>query len=278
MVINISAGHSKWLAGLIDAEGSFMVKHRRSARLVQFSITMTDLKTMELVGRLLSRPLEIRKPTGAARSIAYSCSIMGASNIISFIDYVGDWLYAKYWHAKTIYNIASIILKHVKDPSYKYKKHDHIELSKLEKKLKKLNKKVIIKNTKLVNYKFSWEWLAGLIDGDGSICFGKWTTCYKPMIKISNNDIGLLRYISKYLNINVYSGGKIRGNRSKTYTIRFLQNRIIDIAPNILPYLITKHSQCQLILDWIKLPRGHKDLSLVQKMHELNQYKYLIET
>ncbi len=106
-----------------------------------------------------------------------------------------------------------------------------------------------------------WVYLAGIIDGEGSVALyrkrnQKGYLIWEPKLEISNT--------SKKFHIWVkdnFGGGtsKHRFNpekypRTKTsYTNAFSSNKIREIAPKVLPFLIIKKRQTELLLEAVAL-------------------------
>lgn len=278
--------NDKWLAGFIDAEGSFMTLYnkKKNTRSVRFSLGTTDYKTMSLVAKYLKLKLEIRKPTGQAKTISYHVRISGVKNIILFSNRIKKYLFTKHDCCDILHNIALIMERHIDNAAYRYTNIDKINIKNLTKKLKTLNKS---KLSSAKNKKFSWEWFAGLIDGDGSINISIFTKSkkdggnkyYKPMIKISMNDRYTIEYIANIFNKTFLKYTPISNKKGPTYTVRFLTEHIRNILPKIKKHLITKSEQILLLEKFmiLKLSNTNKGinnndlLSIRTKIQSINQ-------
>lgn len=110
------------------------------------------------------------------------------------------------------------------------------------------------------NHKFTWAWLAGLIDGDGSITITAWRLkdhiIQKPTIKISLTHLGAIEYLSGILGIRSIKSGKMSGNRRPCRAVRLMSGKIIDIAPKIIPHLKLKKKSAELAYEIALLRRN----------------------
>src|SRR6266550_8507331 len=94
-----------------------------------------------------------------------------------------------------------------------------------------------------------WAYLAGLIDGDGSIFCSKRMNCgtYRIFVSISNNNVDLLRNL-----FNTFGGAK--GDwETKNYTAHHLgweAQQAKRIVRGILPYIDGKWEQAVLALSF----------------------------
>lgn len=120
-------------------------------------------------------------------------------------------------------------------------------------------------------------YIAGLIDGEGSICLHKcvWKyrngSFYRPFIKISNSNLEMLIWIKEKLGC-----GSIKQERPDTgkwkamYTLTFSANMIRQFLPLIIDCLIIKKRQALLLLEFLKMSKR----GLPRYFKQNNQEKY----
>jgi hypothetical protein len=99
---------------------------------------------------------------------------------------------------------------------------------------------------------FHWAWLAGLIDGDGSIFAARFGRCQKIVCKLSLTNHYVIDYIGDKVGRQTRCD-KVRGNRRVTKSIRFLSNDLINLLPKVIPFLVLKRSLAQLAYRIISL-------------------------
>ncbi|MCD6148481.1 LAGLIDADG family homing endonuclease [bacterium] len=122
-------------------------------------------------------------------------------------------------------------------------------------------------------------YVAGFIDGEGSITISVDSKgCVTPRITITNIDIGALDFCREVI------GGRIcsctpRGNRRQQYQLHIYRLGDLQRALRmLLPYLIVKHEQGELLLKFVESRLSHKyesytpsEWELVEKIRELNR-------
>ena len=99
-----------------------------------------------------------------------------------------------------------------------------------------------------------WAWLAGFIDGEGYIVLHKSKNPrYKtgihwlPRIVIANNSKSTLEFIMQTVGKGtIYSMNKSRSHWQLHFTSAQLRESVLS---NILPYLVTKHREAELLQD-----------------------------
>jgi len=140
----------------------------------------------------------------------------------------------------------------------------------------------------LMNQKL-FIWLAALIDGEGSISLSatKKKDCsrgfrWRTWVQIRNNNLTLIKIICCLTKTGTPNRQKGKGKRKESFCWRGEAQFIREILPKILPYLIIKRRQAQLIIQATQLlskhrayhtPNDEKLRCLYLKLHELNLAK-----
>lgn len=105
-------------------------------------------------------------------------------------------------------------------------------------------------------------YIAGIIDGEGSICLHKciWKNkngyFYRPFVKIANSNLDMLIWIKDKLNC-----GSIKKERANTdkwkamYILNFSANMIREFLPILIDCLIVKKKQALLLLEFLKMSK-----------------------
>jgi len=128
-----------------------------------------------------------------------------------------------------------------------------------------------------------WAWLAGIVEGEGCLNLaisktktGKWS--YHAQFVISNNSLEILENVQQV----VENGGqiykvKIRGNQIQPYQF-FInsRSRLLEVLHFLMPFLITKKRQAQLLIEFQNLTQHYKGKSsraheIYLEMRKLNQ-------
>lgn len=116
-------------------------------------------------------------------------------------------------------------------------------------------------------------WLAGIIDGEGTISFGVSTRhggrlCIVPLITVVNSDEAILRETSRILNVLVADAGTVDRQNHRTgvasfkgtkacYAIRVASSAAEPVLLAVMPYLVCqyKRTAAEAVLAFIKYRR-----------------------
>lgn len=100
-------------------------------------------------------------------------------------------------------------------------------------------------------------WLAGIIDGEGCISLFRRSTYYVPAVKISNTNEKLINKCKQILDdadiqyCVRYSDRGERKNAKPAWELTLESRpRVIAVLNLVLPYLVAKTEQAELVLDW----------------------------
>ena len=100
------------------------------------------------------------------------------------------------------------------------------------------------------------SYFAGIVDGEGSIgiakCKGESNGYirqyrYRPFFSITNTHLPMLQYLKKHF------GGSIAysDERTQCYNMTFSANKIREILPELIPYLLIKKKQAEIVLEFL---------------------------
>ena len=100
------------------------------------------------------------------------------------------------------------------------------------------------------------NYIAGIVDGEGSIGIAKCKRAikqnkrgyaYRAFFHITNTHLPLLQYIKKHI------GGSIAylDERVKCYNHTFSANQIREVLPKLVPYLLVKREQAEIVLKFL---------------------------
>ncbi len=94
----------------------------------------------------------------------------------------------------------------------------------------------------------SSEYLAGYIDGEGSIDFVYNAQAYRTQIQISSVYPGVLNELGEQYGGGVYARGFERGPHRQSYHWALTGPRAVRLLEEVLPYLREKKPQAELVL------------------------------
>lgn len=122
-----------------------------------------------------------------------------------------------------------------------------------------------------------WAYLAGLIDGEGSVAIshrkdgshirnGTRTyyhsdNSYQCHITISNTDFKMIDWVRYTFKGCVYFSRPREGNRVPQYTVAWQANDMVEwVLKNTLPYMLTKYEVAEVILRFLSTPKLEREL------------------
>lgn len=109
------------------------------------------------------------------------------------------------------------------------------------------------KTRKIDDYKFIW--LAGLVDGEGSLCLYKHRRkngrkdTFEINFSISNTNKQLLDKVEEFFGGSLNGPYKYTSHTTPYWQLNFCPSKILEILPILIPYLIAKKNQAELILE-----------------------------
>ena len=135
--------------------------------------------------------------------------------------------------------------------------------------------------------KAKYGYLAGIIDGEGCITIGRGfrpngTINYNAIIAVTNTNKDVIVWIQRNFGGGFYLS---KGNDARckpSYRWRLFKKESIElILLAILPYLIIKKQQAQILLNFVRLPRNddvQKRQELSERIMKLNKRGISVET
>jgi len=121
-------------------------------------------------------------------------------------------------------------------------------------------------------------WLAALIDGEGSVMLnthagraGKTRSgaYLRPSVIVSNNDRRLMDALIERTGVSrVYAHRRqtTESGKHPCYTWRLASDDIRRLGPKLLPHLVLKREQMELLLEFLSLPRAALGTKLTEDM------------
>ena len=118
-----------------------------------------------------------------------------------------------------------------------------------------------------------WAWLAGLIDGEGHLAIRRqyaenknqtrrtrtsdgWVW-YSPRMSVHNTYEPAILIASAMLDTPVQTRRPAPGANLPIYTVEVTaREKLLRALPDLLPFLIVKREQAELLLELVSLPRG----------------------
>ena len=107
---------------------------------------------------------------------------------------------------------------------------------------------------------FSIPYVAGIVDGEGSIGFGKTRGTIFPRVFVTNTNLDLLNALKDQFGGDINPLSLRKENWAQGYTWRLSWTKAVEFIRRIEPYLFIKDKQAHTILAWdhIRPGRGQK--------------------
>lgn len=260
-MIDIIEADLAWLAGIVDAEGSIDLSRKRckrgkytvTVRIARMRIKTCDMVVVPRIAAWFNVMVSKHAPINTLHSESSTVTIAGR-RLREFLPIIIPHLYIKQPQAK----IALDALNIKAGKATPYSLAESIAWDELYNKMRELNsdgRQAPIDNQPR-DHQFSWAWLAGLVDGDGSITVGRFGIggrTRKPVLKISLTHRPTIKYLASVLGrAELKSGGGV-GNKRLTTSIRLMSNDLLRILPEIVPYLAIKGRHAELALQIARL-------------------------
>lgn len=133
-----------------------------------------------------------------------------------------------------------------------------------------------------------WRYLAGFVDGEGSICLSRGGSyryknvprvpTYRPWFAISNNHRGVLELIREFVGLGtIQNHPRSNPNAKPGYSFQVGGLCIEPVLRGLHPYLIIKKRQAEVALSFIERRRHQRtrpfteeDYAFVEEMRRLN--------
>ena len=102
-------------------------------------------------------------------------------------------------------------------------------------------------------------YLAGFVDGEGTISIISGGKYMRPTVVIANTDKTVLDFVRLHWMGNIYSK-KGWGNKSKEmHWVRIVNQHAIELINDLLPYLNQKIKQAKIVTKWYKTIKNKKN-------------------
>jgi len=114
-------------------------------------------------------------------------------------------------------------------------------------------------------------YLAGLIDGEGTVSIRKFRGKWKPTVRIANTSMVLIAWLeSKITSPSVgVETRPAKRNHSISYMFNIIGLAHLPLYESLLPYMVIKHRQLQLVIEYCYLRRAQsKDDRLTPRQME----------
>ena len=101
----------------------------------------------------------------------------------------------------------------------------------------------------------TWEYLAGLIDGEG--CFGIYPKWHQTRLTIGMNHLDVLNQVNEFLDLTNKLTPQTNGKGNTTYYLQIGRRADLKyVIQNVLPYLIVKKEDALKVMRHIEEREG----------------------
>lgn len=246
---DISDSDIRWMAGIVDAEGSISMSKVRVRRRKHWTgcvrrhrmrIKTTDSVIVPYICHITGSKL-VPVQGGYANTVTFC-----GSALRDLLPRLIPHLYVKRKQAEMCRQAISI----KEGASTVYSNAETLAWDMLAAQVCDMNKRGYGTSQGVAtDHYFSWEWMAGIVDGDGSICCARWGRTLKPFMKISLTHTACIDYLCDQLSVSRPNQAvDRRGNRRSSKTLRLMSRQLLTVLPHLIPHLKLKQEQAQLAL------------------------------
>jgi hypothetical protein len=118
------------------------------------------------------------------------------------------------------------------------------------------------------------NYIAGIVDGEGTIGLYKYDNIYIVEIKIHNTNLNLLKYVRDTIKLGHINRQSKKENHKFVYIYKLRKHEYKKFLNEILPYLKIKRRQAELVLQYLSLRKGHRDNPLTYDEIEIRENIY----
>ena len=117
-------------------------------------------------------------------------------------------------------------------------------------------------------------YISGVVDGEGCIMIGKYprkgnkSLAYRAFFNIANTHVPLLEFLKSVM------GGKIIEMKNKCFTLNFTANEIRNLIPQLLPHLIVKKKQAEVLLDFLEKQSNNASAPISDELLSFYEQSY----
>lgn len=220
----------QYIAGVIDSEGSLDISVSKSKGYVHYypriRIKTTDSVIVPHISKLLDKKHETR---------AMVISVQG-QRCVDLIDLIRPYLLVKARQADKLIELQG---KPADDE------------------LKLLNSGYVPRAF-IPEYEITYPWLAGMIDGDGSIykcVLGR--NQEKRALTIGLTDLEAMVVMANFFGLSLQNTGEKRPIRNQCQRVRLLSQKILEHGPHILPHLTLKKAKMEEAINFCLKKSSH---------------------
>lgn len=246
----------QWMAGIVDSEGSFNLKYLKQkrnsktiySRQASLCIKTCDDHIVPTISKWTNKQFSDNDYSKCIRFVG--------GDLKKLIPKITKYLFTKQPHADLCFK--SLLIKNGECTAYTNEQKN--EWNNLYNKMKKINQRGIKADEDNLprSSKFTWPWLAGFIDGDGTIVLSKHGSS-KIIVKISLAHPKTINYIGEVLDINPIVSSKQKGNKRKCTCIRMMPSNVLKYGNFILPYLVLKQHKMKLAIELSEIRNSMKN-------------------
>lgn len=118
----------------------------------------------------------------------------------------------------------------------------------------------------------TFAYFAGMLDMEGSVSIVKAANPknYRVLLRVANNNKGLVDWLEKNFLGTVYTSKKLQEGKKKFtwYRKETDEKQVEKFLLAVLPYLIVKRETAQLALNMIRIPKENRTLEIVDKIRD----------
>ena len=120
-------------------------------------------------------------------------------------------------------------------------------------------------------------YIAGVVDGEGTLFVGRYPRrgnaqlAYRGYFAVANTHVPMLRHVKAVIGGKIVEQGKGRG----TYSLTLTANEIRKWLPQLLPHLVVKRDQAEVLLAFLERQAGNASAAVSPELLAFYESCYL---
>jgi hypothetical protein len=118
----------------------------------------------------------------------------------------------------------------------------------------------------------TFDYFSGMLDMEGSVSIVKAARpeSYRVLLRVANNNKGLVDWLEKNFSGTVYEAKKLQEGKKRFtwYRKETDEKQLEKFLLAILPYMIVKRETVQLALNMIRIPKEQRTLEIVNAIRD----------
>ena len=259
------------LAGLLDGDGSLGIHpHPHKENYINYDVTLeastTHLPTVKRLKEVFGGQFYTTQDKRPNRKPNHHWYVSTSEHQLSILKQVTPLLKLKQAQGETLIEFLELGGKKYQNPEARKKLADYVaQRNDFFMPVYRTHKDVVTAQADKDDY----QYLAGILDAEGTVSLYESKRSFDPKIQLANTDMRVFDFVLDRFGGSVSSARREHREQGNwVLPTKFLENTLLAI----LPYMVTKHEQVLLLLEWF---RNRKSLSDDETREVIKKFRVL---